>query len=274
MAASVDSCGGHPMPNFSSYHRWTRAWLRIWTGAGDTEHRVPGLDDRVLGGPGQVGGVEVGQVVVEEPARAAGERCHARGVQGRPDAQHRVVRDQPPGPPATPVARQPIRVRIVAAVSSEPRRCGSTGRYARSRRPSSRAWRGTTSRSGSAWPCARRTSARPCSRTNRAWSTSPGTAAARREASRPKATTGSPTSFRWTAWSVCSGARARASSASWSTPARPSCWPGACRKSFPTRSGCGSRSGTARRSGSASVSTRRCRPGGRLRTRSNSAWAR
>ena len=34
MAASVDWWGGHGMPNFSSYHRWTRAWLRICTGAG------------------------------------------------------------------------------------------------------------------------------------------------------------------------------------------------------------------------------------------------
>jgi len=34
IAASVESYGGQGAPNFRSYHRCTRAWLRIWTGAG------------------------------------------------------------------------------------------------------------------------------------------------------------------------------------------------------------------------------------------------
>ena len=34
IAASVDSWAGQGVPNFCWYHRWTRAWLRICTGAG------------------------------------------------------------------------------------------------------------------------------------------------------------------------------------------------------------------------------------------------
>jgi len=34
IAASADVCGAQRRPYFCSYHRWTRAWLRIWTGAG------------------------------------------------------------------------------------------------------------------------------------------------------------------------------------------------------------------------------------------------
>ena len=80
IAASVDWCGSQGRPNFCSYHKCSLAWLRIWTGTGSQRRPGDRPDHRILGVPGQVGAVEVGEVIVENArlGRLAGDHVQHR----------------------------------------------------------------------------------------------------------------------------------------------------------------------------------------------------